>query len=193
MPVPIFTAGEILTAASMNQVGMYRIVPSAVSGTGVSITADGIAFTASTEIILDGIFSSNFRNYLFFWDGQSSAGGSTFNFQFRDATPATVATNYQYSNLTTNAGAVSSTTQGSQTSLRVGANDASGYNSMDMRIFAPNISLPTRLTSAFVRNSGTNSETLFGAHTASTVMTGLRMSVGSGNMTGFCYVYGLRE
>lgn len=68
MAVPVFSTGEVLTAAAMNAVGMWRV-------TGCTVTsAGGTAATASNGIITMGAgntrvnianaFSANFDNYL---------------------------------------------------------------------------------------------------------------------------------
>ena len=192
MTYPVFATGDVLPASDMNAIGLWKISPTAVSGTGVSNSSGNITFSASTEIILDGIFSADYRQYLIMWDAQTSAGGGTVNLQFRDSTNATVATNYNRQTIDATGATLTSSASTAQTSMRVGANDASGYNALELKIFAPNVALPTRVIATYVRNNGANSEQNFGAQTGSTVMNGIRLSVSSGNMTGSMFVYGMR-
>lgn len=56
--------------------GLGSIVPSSVSGTGVSVDAAGrVSFTSATEITLDGVFSAAYRNYRILIDSTGTAAG----------------------------------------------------------------------------------------------------------------------
>ena len=59
MPVPVFTAGEVLTAANMNRVGLWLI------------KTDTITSGSSKEIT--GLFSNDYRNYLIVVDNFKSS------------------------------------------------------------------------------------------------------------------------
>ena len=75
------TSGQILTSAYLNNninSGMTYVT--------------GASFSAVTEILLDSVFTSTYRNYYFVFDCQSSAGGSTFRWQVRSG-GSTIATN----------------------------------------------------------------------------------------------------
>ena len=62
---PVFVAGEILTAAQMNAIGMWEV-------------KSETAFTSSTVVTIDNIFTSDYRNYLIkIVGGGSSAGISS--------------------------------------------------------------------------------------------------------------------
>jgi TRAP-type uncharacterized transport system substrate-binding protein len=74
--------------------------------------------------------------------------------------------------------------------MRVGANDANAWCALEAKIFAPFIAVPTRVTSTFNRDSGTDAESTWGAHTASTSYDGMRISISTGNMTGTYALYG---
>lgn len=64
MPVPDFAPGEVLTAAAMDRVGLWRVVPTSVSGTGATLSgSDVVVASGGTDFTVNGIFSSSFRNY----------------------------------------------------------------------------------------------------------------------------------
>jgi hypothetical protein len=60
---PDFSVGAVLTAAQMNQVGMWKITPSAVSGTGASIQTDGsvLVATGGTTFTITDAFPTDYQ------------------------------------------------------------------------------------------------------------------------------------
>ena len=83
MPVPVFSTGEVLTAANMNAVGLWKI--SSGSITAVSSTNYARIQTA---------FSSSYDNYRLIVNGTGSAAGSITIRLGNSNTPAQ--TNYQF-------------------------------------------------------------------------------------------------
>jgi hypothetical protein len=64
MPTPPdFTAYTPLAAASLNRVGLWKVIPTSVAGTGVSLSSGQVIFTGSTAISINGCFTSDFRRY----------------------------------------------------------------------------------------------------------------------------------
>ena len=176
------TPGQILTSAYVNNninSGMTYVT--------------GASFSAVTEILLDSVFTSTYRNYYLVFDCQSSAGGSTFRWQVRSggSTISTATYNNQIL-IVTNTTMVPSSATG-ETQIRIGANDASGYHAMTMDIFCPQVAQPTRFISSFNRNNGASLENTYGANTNSTSYDGMRISVGAGTMTGSYALYGYRN
>ena len=192
MPVPDFSPGEVLTAAAMDSIGLWKITPTSVSGAGVTLTSNNVSFSGSTEIIADGVFSSNYRDYLIMWDGQFTAGGSVLALQYRTGTTTT--TNYNDNFISMVSGSVSGFFSAAQGFVRVGATDASGWTSLEAKIFCPNVaSVPTRSHSTFLRNNANGpGEVSFGMQTATTQFTGLRLSITAGTMAGTMQIYGYR-
>jgi hypothetical protein len=145
MAIKTFTTGEVLTAADTNTY---------LANSGLVYVA-AASFSAVTEILLDSVFTSTFRNYRLIFDCQSSAGGGIFTWQMR-AAGSTISTNtYNFTAMDIAAGAGSFRASTAQGSIRFGANDASGYNASTLDIFCPQIAQPTRLITAFNRTSGT--------------------------------------
>lgn len=63
MPVPDFSPGEILTASAMDSIGLWKVSPTSVAGTGVSLSDGKVSFSASTAISVNGCFTSAYRRY----------------------------------------------------------------------------------------------------------------------------------
>lgn len=93
---PDFVSGAILTAAQMNQIGAYRIIPT-VSGTGVTVNTDGlVTLTAAPEPYITA-FSADYAHYRIYLTVTSATGGASGIF-LRPAsgtTPNTTAANYR--------------------------------------------------------------------------------------------------
>ena len=164
----------------------------AVGNSGLVYVANG-SFSAVTEILLDSVFTSTYRNYRFIFDCQSSAGSSTFTWQVRSAGSTIGTTTYKSQILIIENTTMSPSSATAQTGVRVGANDTSAYHAMTMDIFCPQVALPTRFISAFNRDTGKANENVWGANTNSTSYDGMRISVGSGTMTGSYTLYGYRN
>jgi hypothetical protein len=60
---PVFTVGQYNTAAYMNSIGLWKIQPTSVAGTGVSLSNGQVVFSGSTAISVNGCFTSDFRRY----------------------------------------------------------------------------------------------------------------------------------
>jgi hypothetical protein len=63
MTYPSFNVGETLRASDMNAVGLWKIQPTTVAGTGVSLSSGQVVFSGSTAISVNGCFTSDFRRY----------------------------------------------------------------------------------------------------------------------------------
>ena len=71
MPVPDFSPGEVLTAAAMDQVGLWKIAET--------------SFTTTATPFINGCFSSNYQNYLVKIVLNGSGTGNVF-FRMRSGT-----------------------------------------------------------------------------------------------------------
>ena len=64
MPTPpTFSVGQYNTAAYMNSIGLWKMSPTSVAGTGVSLSNGQVSFSGSTAISVNGCFTSDFRRY----------------------------------------------------------------------------------------------------------------------------------
>ena len=63
MGYPSFTTGEVLTAADMNAVGLWRMIPTSVT-TGATVSGAQVTLAGQTNYTINGIFNTNFTEYL---------------------------------------------------------------------------------------------------------------------------------
>jgi hypothetical protein len=182
MPVPDFSPGEVLTAAAMDQVGMWEL------GT--------LTFSSSTGENLDGVFSSSYRRYLLVWDFVSTqATSQNVNLQLRKA-GSTAITNYNntwiYTLRTSASPLTAYVASGSNLTIGyAGTFVASGY----AYISRPAITGPTGVVWQGGGNGSSNGIIASGqgSHTTVDTYDGLRILVTSGNLTGQAKLYGLRD
>lgn len=85
MPVPVFTVGEVLTAANMNAVGLWRVTSCTVSSAGgtAATASNGVITIGSgnTSVTISNAFSADFNAYkIVMTDGLGSLG---FNLQLK--------------------------------------------------------------------------------------------------------------
>lgn len=79
MTYPSFTTGEVLTAADMNSVGLWKITTgitvSSVGGTAATVSNGTVTIgTANTSVTVSGAFSSDFDNYKIIINGGTASG-----------------------------------------------------------------------------------------------------------------------
>lgn len=83
MPVPNFSAGEILTASAMNAAGLWRITTATVSSTGgTAATASNGVITigaGNTSVVVSNAFSTNFKNYKIIISGGTASTFTDLN------------------------------------------------------------------------------------------------------------------
>lgn len=176
--------------------GMIPIVPTGVSGTGVSrnTTTGLVTFTNSPSVSLDGCFTSAFRNYRVLVDITSAANiagmrmrasgadNSTSNYD-RQTDQGTVAT-------ASAANAVGQTQWGAVFILSASHTEGSA----DLTVFNPRLAVRTRLTGNVYSSDATTATavaTIGARHRATTQFDGFSIIPGSGNVTGTLMVYGL--
>lgn len=179
MPVPVFTTGEVLTAANMNQVGLWLIKTQTV-GSGVG------------SVTVPNAFSQNFQNYRVVWTGGTASATSDIGVRIGSA-----AANYygfliygSYSSAT-----VSGLNDSAQTMFRyVGGADAF-YSSVTFDVYRP---YEAAVTTIAAQNNlgGSNLGTYQGrlADTNSYTSFTLLHTLGTSTLTGGTIrVYGYRN
>jgi hypothetical protein len=77
MPVPVFAVGEVLTAANMNQIGMYVVKTQSISAT-----------PAQTVVVTDA-FSADYDNYLITISGSSVSSQARIRMTINGSTGST--------------------------------------------------------------------------------------------------------
>jgi hypothetical protein len=151
---PDFTAGAILTAAQLNQIGMWKITPT-VSGTGVSVASNGdVTLTAAPEPFITA-FNADFLNYRILFQLTAFTGGASgvFMRMASGTTPNTTALNYRnvgYENAYTGGAAGVVSNNGTVASWNVGRVDNTGqFSAFTCDVLAPFATAYTNFNSTF--------------------------------------------
>lgn len=187
MPVPVFTSGEVLTAANMNKVGMWRI--------------QSQTFTSQIQIDFLNVFTSNFMSYRIIFDQITASAAGEFQLRVRDASGVIATNNY----LTQRIEAVATTITGVGTGAvsaflptytaasSTAAAGASGY----IDVHRPQVNDYTRLTGKFARTNSTGDlydQTFSGFFNLTTVLTGFSIiRPGTATISGSVSVYGFNK
>jgi hypothetical protein len=179
MPVPDFSPGEVLTAAAMDSIGLWKIAET--------------SFTTAATPFIDGCFSADFENYVVVFRGLSSLTGQYTNVQLRAATVAK-ATNYSRGGLVATPGNVLAADSGGtgQNGWRVAGQSSSGIYAT-MNFYRPFTSAETGYTVQSSYDSNLYSHA--GTQTESYSADGFQL-IASGNAatyTGTMRVYGYRN
>ena len=180
--------------------GLISMTPTSIahSGTSASINADGgVDFTAVTSLSLNGVFTSDYDNYLLVMSETLGTGtAETLEIRFRaagtDATGGDYA--WQYLNATGSSTVGSRST--SQTLGRIANSSASSPNANGhtVHIYGPYLAQPTAWRSVDVNSNGAASIIdVAGTHSLSTSYDGCTILIGASAITGNVHVFGYEE
>jgi hypothetical protein len=177
---PVFTAGQVLTAAQMNKVGLWEVYPqTAVSGVNT--------------ITRDGVFTSDFTNYLLIITGTNASSGN-MNIQFRVG-GVTASTNYNAQFLYVSSTTISGSRTNGSTSWTTGTIGPE-TNSSFTNIYGPQIAAVTAITSSnyYAGNTTTaERQEWFGNHSTATAYDGFIITASAGTFTGNYALYGYNK
>ena len=192
MPLTTYTAGEVLTAASLN--ANLSFAASSPAGGLICVKAE-TAFSAVTNVTADGIFTSAYTNYVLFVQASSSANVS-ISLQLSVGGVA-AATAYNLQKFEASNTSVTASRSTSQTSFAIGARSDSGSQSQPYQlfIFQPQLAAVTGFTSVNAANNGSVFDQPYvgvttGNHQTTTAYDGIKLLVSSGTMTGYYAIYG---
>ena len=181
-----FTAGQTLTAASMNIVSGNA---SHLYGRDGLVLVNSTTLAAATAATLDNVFTSDFETYLIVLRCQTSFGGGTFDFRYR-AGGVTTGANYNFTRVSY-AATYARSLLTAQATVRIGANDANGYHALSVTCIAPRLAQPSFFHSHCIRNAGAGEiEEVWAAQSDNTAHDGFTLSTSTGTMTGAVRVYG---
>jgi hypothetical protein len=187
MPVPDFSPGEVLTAAAMDQVGMWLVK-------SVTIPASPV----STAVDVTSCFSGDYQNYQVVYTGQGNGSAVFHNLQLLSG--VSPANTFYYRNgttMTSNSTTVGGSAVAAGTSFDLGAQQAgteefSGVINFQFPFEARHTTIQG-YESTFAGGFGYN-YTFQGCHAVNTSYNGFRISVSTGSFnTGAIRVYGLRN
>lgn len=180
---PVFTAGQVLTAAQMNAVGLWEV--------------NSVTYTASTAASVTaqilGCFTSDFQNYQIIITHTGSAS-TTFSFRMISGTNTVDSGANYFGYGLSYAGGAADAGSASQTSQRCGGHSSDPNIPNETVIFMsnPNVARRTQATIHAFDASGPNVLLLGTQVTTTTQYTGIQLIPASGSITGTMTVYGLR-
>jgi hypothetical protein len=188
MSFPSFSVGEVLTAADMNAVGLWKITSGTSSGT--------------TAYNYDGVFTSSYRNYRIVLSNiEVSIAGRALRLNYRTAgsTNSTSNYNYAYRGLRATGGSGDTSSGGAVAFAEIGvyidaANADVGDASID--IYSPQMSKRTGATvNAYGYEAATFQYRQGGFEfNATTVFDGFRLSLSdTGNLAYDYAIYGYKN
>lgn len=180
---PVFTAGQVLTAAQMNAVGQW-------------VTKTKTTFSAVSSIAANNIFTSDYETYLFVARYTTSSTG-TGDFQLSVGGVA-AATNYNRQTLNAADTVISGARTNSATNLPGFLTATNGaFEALTIAyINGPQLAGPTSFY--FFRSSSAgnftslNTGVVSAVHTTATSYDGFAITMSSGTTSGTYTVYGLR-
>lgn len=149
MTISDVSVGETVKAAKQNEIidgvnlsGIVGVVPSAVSGTGVTVDAlsGTVSFSSSTTIAIDGCFSSTYRNYKIIVE--STGTSSNLNANLRASGSDVTTSNYDKTEILARNATVASSTLVAQSNWNfMGVGNT--LIQADMDLSGPFLAVPT--------------------------------------------------
>ena len=183
MPVPDFSPGEVLTAAAMDSIGLWKVAET--------------SFTGSSLVSVNNCFSDNYRNYRIIITNFGSTSSFT-RWRLRAGGVNADGTNYFRYGFSTSfsSGSLTVYNGGSETAW-IPATSYGGFSGAIgvSELFVGNPFQTTVTTSTTNVNDGfaAVSYVLNGAHNLSNSYDGFSIIPNSGTITGTIKVYGIRD
>jgi len=163
------------------------------SSSGLVCVKAETAFTATTSVTADGVFTSAYTNYLVMYSA-TGTGTHDVTMQLRTG-GVTAATAYSYEVFLATGATLTGARSSSQTSFLVTSGIRNGLKtSLSFNVFGPQIAASTQLYSNAIDYSGSDPTlpTLYnvtGIHSTATAYDGIIIST-AGNATGYYAIYG---
>jgi hypothetical protein len=196
MSYPSFNVGEVLTAADMNAVGLWKIANATFTG-----------ITSAAPLDVNGVFSSNYSNYLLLLRSSQTVANGSLIIRMRtvSAQEAGAVYNYGFGGAYVGAGPVynfggfaQTNPFGPDTGFFGGITPGNGYSGNSrFDIYSPNEARATRFAGqGYTDYTGTwyNASLLGNGEVATnTQYTGFRLFPNAGTAAGEYTVYGYRK
>jgi hypothetical protein len=182
MPVPDFSPGEVLTAAAMDSIGLWRVTT--------------VSPTPATTIAVNNCFTSDYTNYLIIATPIGVASPSDITLRLRvGGTPSTV--NYYMTNIFADGASLTSSSQNNIANwraLNIDSSNTSVINALRFELYGPALANSTRYHVIGAGWSGTNVRyrQAMGFHDPSVAYDGFDLTASS-NITATISVYGYNK
>jgi hypothetical protein len=193
MALTTYTAGEVLTAASLNDNLAYAVtVPAAVPGGLVCVKAE-TTVTAQNSVTADSVFTSSYTNYLLLINYTLNGSGQ-LKMKFRASGTAS-STNYNLQYIDAYSTTSSTAAVASATSFIVGAYGQGNECAASIELFGPQLAKATTIqsTNTAMIGGGYTAPLIqfwFGNHTTATAYDGLELFTTGTNWSGTYAIYG---
>lgn len=176
--------------------GLVPIVPTsvAVTGAGSSATANAngqVTFTSCATLLLNGVFTSTYKNYRIIFEGIGSAN-VILNARFATAGTANSTSNYNFQKLLVNGTAIVANRSTGQTTFTITENINTTYgDTFACDIFNPQATQNTSFSSIGFSTAVSSYINHIGGYFATTTsFDGIQLLPASGAITGTISVYG---
>jgi hypothetical protein len=179
---PVFTAGQVLTAAQMNLVGWWKITTA--------------TFSATSAVNVDNVFTSDYRNYAIVLE-YTTSGIQNVNLQLRVG-GVSAATNYNLQAIDASSTTVTAARTTSTTVMPFGYSTNGNFSATAlMYVFGPQLTDATNFKLIGGENFGGYTVPIIrynqGNHSTASAYDGFGLLVASGQTTTGRYtVYGIR-
>lgn len=181
MPTPPdFTTGQVLTAAMMDRVGLWKVIPTGATNGTVGANGTVTIGNAVASVTVSGAFGSDFTNYRILVNGGSASVEANIAMTLNGGTTAYYGVlNYGLTNGT--GPFVASNNNAGEWSF-VGSQSTTSGIIMVMEILGPNLAEWTGVHSTYISPGGGGTYT--GSRQATTQHTGFTLTPAAGTMTG---------
>ena len=177
--------------------GLVSMTPTSIAagvGTATTNSDGGVDFSAVTSVSLDGVFTSDYDNYLMVVTGTMASGGDPYRVKFRASGTDTTGSDYTFQRLRAIGTGYNGTRFTSQSDAWVGQAGDANNTGTTVAIYGPALAQPTAMRN--VHGGGADSTSLYdfaSTHSLSTAYDGLTLYVTSSSITGNVHVFGYEE
>jgi len=183
------SAWVFLSTSSAGDVGLVKVIPTSVSGTGVSLGSDGtITFSSTSSMTVNGAFSSTYDNYRMIISNCVGSTSLSLRFSLNGLTSGVY--NWAAPYGTTSATVVGDGTSGA-TYWVICSVDVGDANSSTIDIYGPFLAKRTGMSGT---GNGANVVSLYGGQAVDTnSRTGFTIITNTGTVSGTLRLYGYRN
>jgi hypothetical protein len=177
--------------------GLVVMTPTSVdvTGTSATINSDGsVSFSAVTELRLNGVFTSDYDNYMITWRGTSSASTGVFARLSVGGVDNSTASSYTRQILNADGTSISAARASYNSFASPIVSAGVQRAGSTVYLFGPYLAQPTALRSvnAFDESSAFIAERAI-THNQSISYDGINIYPGTANMTGLLTVFGFNQ
>jgi len=190
-------AGWYDTEKTFGLVPVRATTATIVSGSGSTNALGKITFTGATNILIDGLFSSNFARYKIVLNANLAAGETWLELRGRTSGSSITTTNYLYNCRRFESGTIQTTDQNTQASaLTTVVGPTAGAQTVVIDINNPNLATATNWfgESYAIYSNATSSRAAFGGiFNGTNIFDGFAITPQSSNLNGSLQIFGYND